>query len=126
MNNSRIPRSKNVKFSEYYFYLNTNIWGDFQISISVPLSLTLMHRTNDFFQKWLIIKSSLQCLLLMISSSYITGSLTCLLPCVYSTSRTLCITPFCVFLASCITCSTCSTSFKTFEIDNLTIKRSVQ
>ena len=29
---------KNVKFSGYYFHMNLNIWGDFQICISVPLS----------------------------------------------------------------------------------------
>ena len=37
MNNLRILRTKNAKFSEYYFYFNTNTWGDFQICISVPL-----------------------------------------------------------------------------------------
>ena len=35
--NSRIPRINNAKFSGYYFYVNTNISGDFQICISVPL-----------------------------------------------------------------------------------------
>ena len=30
---------ENAKFSGYYFYLNLNIWADFQICISVPLSL---------------------------------------------------------------------------------------
>ena len=29
---------KNVKFSGYYFYLNMNIWGNFQICINVPLN----------------------------------------------------------------------------------------
>ena len=29
---------KNAKFSGYYFYLNMNIWWDFQICISVPLN----------------------------------------------------------------------------------------
>ena len=38
MNNLIIPRIKNVKFSEYYFYLNANICRDFQIYISVPLN----------------------------------------------------------------------------------------
>ena len=28
---------KNAKPSGYYFYMNLNIWGDFQICISVPL-----------------------------------------------------------------------------------------
>ena len=30
--------SKNAKFSGYCFYMDTNIWGDFQICISVPLN----------------------------------------------------------------------------------------
>ena len=38
VNNSTILRTKNVKFSGYYFYFNTNLWGDFQIGISVPLT----------------------------------------------------------------------------------------
>ena len=37
MNNSRILTIKNAKLSGYYFYMNLNIWGDFQICISVPL-----------------------------------------------------------------------------------------
>ena len=28
---------KNAKFSGYYFHMNLNVWGDFQICISVPL-----------------------------------------------------------------------------------------
>ena len=36
-NNSRIFRIKNVKYSGYYFYMNTNISRGFQICISVPL-----------------------------------------------------------------------------------------
>ena len=36
-NNSRILRIKNAKFSGY-FYMNTNILGDFQICISAPLN----------------------------------------------------------------------------------------
>ena len=28
---------KNAKLSGYYFYMNLNIWGNFQICISVPL-----------------------------------------------------------------------------------------
>ena len=35
--NSRSPRIKNPKFSQYCFYMNTNISGDFQICISLPL-----------------------------------------------------------------------------------------
>ena len=39
VNNSRILRIKNAKFSEYCFYMNTNIQGDFQICISLPLKV---------------------------------------------------------------------------------------
>ena len=38
MNNSRILTTNNAKFSGYYFYMNFNIQGDFQIYISVPLT----------------------------------------------------------------------------------------
>ena len=38
MNNSRIFTTNNAKFSGYYFYMNFNIQGDFQICISVPLT----------------------------------------------------------------------------------------
>ena len=31
---------RNAKPSGYYFYMNLNIWGDFQICISVPLKYT--------------------------------------------------------------------------------------
>ena len=31
---------KNAKLSGYYFYMNMNIWGDFEICINVPLKLT--------------------------------------------------------------------------------------
>ena len=37
-NNSRIFRIKNAKFSGYSFYMNTNIYGDFQICITLPLN----------------------------------------------------------------------------------------
>ena len=50
MNESRIHRTKNQKFSEYYFYLNTNVYRDFQISISVPLS-SLEKYYNDTIEK---------------------------------------------------------------------------
>ena len=36
-NNSRFFRNKNAKFLEYCFCINTNIKGDFHVSISVPL-----------------------------------------------------------------------------------------
>ena len=38
MNNAVILRAKNAKFSEYHFYLNTNIYGYFQTCISVSLN----------------------------------------------------------------------------------------
>ena len=38
VNNSIILMIKKGKFSGYYFYMNLNIWGDFQICISVPVS----------------------------------------------------------------------------------------
>ena len=37
MNNLRILSIKNAKFSGYYFYMNLNIYRNFQICISVPL-----------------------------------------------------------------------------------------
>ena len=37
----RIPRVKNTKFLGYYFCVNTNIKGDFQICISVPLKASM-------------------------------------------------------------------------------------
>ena len=37
LNNSRNVRIKNSKLLGYYFHANTNIKGDFQIYISVPL-----------------------------------------------------------------------------------------
>ena len=40
MNNSRILAIKNAKFSGYYFHMNLNIQGGFQICISVPLNIS--------------------------------------------------------------------------------------
>ena len=40
MNNSGILTIKNAKLSGYYFYMNLDIWGDFQICINVPLNLS--------------------------------------------------------------------------------------
>ena len=37
VNNSRILRIQNGKFSGYHFYMNTTKYRDFQICISVPL-----------------------------------------------------------------------------------------
>ena len=44
INNLRILRIKNPKFSGYCFYMNTNIYWDFQICIGVPLKKRLWHR----------------------------------------------------------------------------------
>ena len=41
-NNSRILGTKNAKFSGYCFYMNTNIYCDFEICISAPL-IVLFH-----------------------------------------------------------------------------------
>ena len=39
---------QNAKFSWYYFYMNTNIWRDCQICISVPLTkLNIRRATRD-------------------------------------------------------------------------------
>ena len=40
---------KNAKFSGYYFDMNLNIWGDFQICISVPLKNTVNILNELFF-----------------------------------------------------------------------------
>ena len=39
LNNSKIIRIKNSKLSRYYFYMNSNWQGNFQICIGVPLIL---------------------------------------------------------------------------------------
>ena len=39
VNNLRIATIRKGKFSGYYFYMNLNIWRDFQICINVPLIL---------------------------------------------------------------------------------------
>ena len=39
VNNSKILRIQNAKFWGHYFYLNTNIWRNFQICVSVPLKV---------------------------------------------------------------------------------------
>ena len=46
VNNSRILTIKNAKFSEYYFYMNLNILGDFQFCISVPLIPLQLWKAN--------------------------------------------------------------------------------
>ena len=49
-NNSRIIEIKNVKFSGYCFYMNTNVQEDFQICFSVPLI-----RDNEMYNRTLLI-----------------------------------------------------------------------
>ena len=46
--NSRIHRIKKAKFSGYFFYMNRNIWEDFQMCISVPLSISSERETESF------------------------------------------------------------------------------
>ena len=48
MNNSRILRINNAKLPGYYFDNNYNIWRDFQIYISVPLSNLEQQSVNGF------------------------------------------------------------------------------
>ena len=44
VNNSRILMIK--KFSGYYFHINLNILGDFQICISVPLNILYLNNMS--------------------------------------------------------------------------------
>ena len=50
VNNSKILGIQNVKFSGYYFHMNTNIWRDFEICISVPLSLSFFNFEKQLAQ----------------------------------------------------------------------------
>ena len=45
---------KNAKFSGYYFYMNLNIWGNFQICFSVPLT-SFFSTVSSFF--WIFVFS---------------------------------------------------------------------
>ena len=49
MNNSRILRIKNAKFSGYYFYMKWNIQKEFQVCISVPLMKPLKKNSHGHF-----------------------------------------------------------------------------
>ena len=49
--NSRIHKIKNVKFSGYYFYMNLNAWGDFQICCTFKNSMT-WKRGFKTFRNW--------------------------------------------------------------------------
>ena len=60
VNNSWILRILNAKFSGYYFYMNINIWRDFQICISVSLIfVTLFFHYLANWYCWLDIGSCL-------------------------------------------------------------------
>ena len=48
VNNSRIFRIQNAKFSWYYYSMNTNIWRDFQICISISLIRTWKETFTNF------------------------------------------------------------------------------
>ena len=37
---------KNAKLPGYYFYMNLNIWGNFQICISVPLKKLILKKVS--------------------------------------------------------------------------------
>ena len=52
--NSGILRIKNAKFSGCCFYMNTNMWGDFQISISVPLKLVFLKNNSVYNYNFVI------------------------------------------------------------------------
>ena len=51
---SRILTIKNAKLSGYHFYMNLNVWGDFQICISVPLRKN-NDKTNSFSISYVLI-----------------------------------------------------------------------
>ena len=53
VNNSIIIRIKNETLSRYYFYMNSNTQGDFQICISVPLNGT-WYNIFIFFHSFLL------------------------------------------------------------------------
>ena len=48
VNNSRILTKKNAKFSGHFVYVNLDVWEDFQIFISVPLSLNKKLKINSY------------------------------------------------------------------------------
>ena len=56
VNNSRILKIKNAKFSGNCFYINTSIYRDFQIGISVPLS-NREYITSKRIHDWDIIEN---------------------------------------------------------------------
>ena len=68
MNNLRILTIKNAKFSGFYFYMNLNLWGDFQICISVPLKshFFISPESIDFIAEvWMFSSENVEFLLLL-------------------------------------------------------------
>ena len=49
VNNSRILTMKNAKLSGYYFYMNLNIWWDFQICIRIYLKINTAWHSSSVF-----------------------------------------------------------------------------
>ena len=60
VNNSRITRIKNAKFSEYFLCINTNIQGDFQLCISVPLKPSQNSLNNTCVEFSFLIKPQMK------------------------------------------------------------------
>ena len=46
-NNLRILRIQHAKFSECYFHMNKNIWREFQICISVTLTINISNHIGE-------------------------------------------------------------------------------
>ena len=55
-NNSIILRIKNETLSRYYFYMNQNIYGDFQYCINVPLNISQISQENTCARVSFLIK----------------------------------------------------------------------
>ena len=76
-NNSRNLTIKNAKLSGYNFYMNLNIWGDFQICISVPLILGAKFRVDPKLMCWvywaLVVTTLKRRLVLLSLNLYLVG-----------------------------------------------------
>ena len=48
----QVLRIKNAKFSDYCFYMNTNIQGGFRICISVPFNVDKKYLDTLLSKKW--------------------------------------------------------------------------
>ena len=74
-NNSKTLGNKNVKFPWYYFYMNTNIYGDFQSCLSVLLNE--YNRWCSFYKRnqfWFISSARSICWFLIRKKYWITSS----------------------------------------------------